>query len=393
MASTAAQMRAYSGIAFFSFGFRPFFLCGAVVAGVLPFATALVFSGAISLDKPVDIVAWHGHEMIYGYLGAVVAGFVLTAVPNWTGRLPMMGAPLMALFVLWLAGRVVMIAAPGAWAAAIVDGGFLLVMDLVLWREVLAGRNWRNLPVCVLIGLFAAGNIVWHGEVLTGAGGALGLRWGAAVIAVLLGLIGGRVTPSFTRNWLAKSGGQPIDAAFGLIDKAAVGGGVLAMTAWVAAPAFSGTGALLATAAALHFARLVRWGGWRTRHEPLVFILHAGYFWLALAFVFLGVSVFDQAFVTRSTAMHALTAGAAGVMTLAVMTRATLGHTGRTLTADRATLGIYALVNLGAVLRLAAPFLSHYYSTIISAAGAVWGAAFLLFVIVYGRYLTSPRKS
>lgn len=393
MASTAAQMRVYNGAAFFSFGFRPFFLCGAIVAATAPVVTALVLSGAISFDSPVGMIAWHSHEMIYGYLAAVVAGFVLTAVPNWTGRLPMMGAPLMMLFALWLAGRVAMAAAPGAWAAAIIDGAFLLVMDLILWREVLAGKNWRNLPVCMLIGLFAVGNIVWHAGVLTSVGGALGFRWGVAVIAVLLGLIGGRVTPSFTRNWLAKNGGKPIDAAFGLMDKAAVAGSVLAAAAWIAAPGFPGTGALLAIAAGLHFVRLVRWGGWRTHREPLVLILHVGYFWLALAFAFLSFSVFDPALVSRSTAIHALTAGAAGVMTLAVMTRATLGHTGRALTADSATIAIYGLVNLGAALRLSASFFPQYYTTVISAAGAVWGAAFVLFAVVYGRYLIEPRQS
>ena len=145
MSSTAAQMRAYRGSAFFSFGFRPFFLCGALVASFLPFFTGLVLAGIFQFDYELGIIGWHGHEMIYGYLAAVVAGFILTAVPNWTGRLPMMGWRLAALFSLWLAGRAVMFLSPGAVYSAITEGAFFVdnVCD-----HVARGCRWKELAEC-----------------------------------------------------------------------------------------------------------------------------------------------------------------------------------------------------------------------------------------------------
>lgn len=391
MSSTAAQMRAYKGVALFSFGFRPFFLCGALVATCLPLATGLVLSGVIPFENTLGVINWHAHEMLYGYLAAVTAGFILTAVPNWTGRLPLMGWRLVALLLLWLAGRAAMLAAPDAPYSAITDGVFLLFIDAIMWREIITGKNWRNAPVCVLMGLFAFGNILWHFDIANGGTGAFALRWGLAVIAILLALIGGRVTPSFTRNWLAKTNRSVIDASFRALDTVAIFSVVLSMIAWLAAPAHWIAGALLIIASLFHFMRLSRWQGWRTISEPLVTILHIGYCWLAAGMFLLGVSAIDPALVSQTTGVHALTAGAAGVMTLAVMTRATLGHTGRVLRANTSTVIIYMLVNLGAAIRLAAPFSPEYYVYLIKAAGAVWGGAFFLFAIVYGRYLVSPR--
>ena len=329
--------------------------------------------------------------MLYGYLAAVIAGFVLTAVPNWTGRLPVMGWRLAALFSLWLAGRGALLLAPGAYSAAIIDAAFLIVMDIIVWREVLTGKNWRNVPVCVLLGMLAIGNVFWHVDILSGGSGNFGLRWGLSVVAILLALIGGRVTPSFTRNWLAKTNRKTIEATVTTLDKAAIAAALLSMSAWLFAPAHSGAGALLIGAGLIHLIRLARWAGWRTFSEPLVTILHIGYLWLALALLLLGVSAINPLLVSQSTALHALTAGAAGVMTLAVMTRATRGHTARALSADHATVIIYMLVNLGAAIRLIAPYFPQYYAYLIMAAGAVWGLAFLTFAIVYGRYLVSPR--
>ena len=261
MSSTAAQMRAYRGPAFFSFGFRPFFLCGALVASLLPFFTGLVLAGIFPFDYALGIIGWHGHEMLYGYLAAIVAGFILTAVPNWTGRLPMMGWRLAALFSLWLAGRAVMLLSPGAIYSAVIDSAFLLLMAAFMWREVIAGKNWRNAPVCALMTLFGLGNIFWHFDVVNDGAGGFGLRWGVAVIAVLLALIGGRVTPSFTRNWLAKTDRSVIDASFRPLDKIAIGALAVSLIAWLAAPAHGAAGMMLIVASLLHVARLFRWQG------------------------------------------------------------------------------------------------------------------------------------
>jgi uncharacterized protein involved in response to NO len=393
MASTAEQLRQYRGPVLFSFGFRPFFLFGALLASILPMLTALSMAGAVTISGAYGAIAYHGHEMVFGFLAAIVTGFVMTAVPNWTGRLPVLGWRLIGLFSLWLAGRIAMAAsgAIGAQAAAVIDCMFLIVVDLIVLREIAAGKNWRNLPVCFLIGLFALGNVLWHSQATANGAGQFGLRWGIAIIAILLALIGGRVTPSFTRNWFMKNKIPVADAPFAIVDKLALGAIVVAMIVWLAAPTGIGTGVLLFAASALHLCRLARWRGWLTTAEPLVTILHVGYLWLAVALLFLGAAAAFPECVSVSTAFHALTAGAAGVMTLAVMTRATRGHTGRALTADAPTIAIYGLVNLGAASRIAASFWLSNYSAALTVAAALWSSAFLLFSLVYGRYLLSPK--
>lgn len=395
MSSSSEQIRRYAGPAIFSFGFRPFFLSAAACAAFVPLIAAVSLSHETPIGGPIGPLAYHAHEMIFGYLGAVIAGFVLTAVPNWTGRMPIVGWRLAAIFGLWLAGRAAMLGAGviGAVLAAVVDASFLAVLSFVIWREILTGKNWRNLPVCALITIFAAANLAWHLMVLQGGAGTAGLRTGACVIAMLLALIGGRITPSFTRNWLAKTGRPPIDAALGRIDKAALLSLALGLVFYVVAPAMVLTGAILTVAAILLMARLMKWRGWRTLREPLVAILHVGYLWLGVSIFLIGVSILAPAAIAPSSALHALTAGAAGVMTLAVMSRATLGHTGRPLRADGATVAIYALVNLGAVLRVAAPVSPFSYASVILLAGCVWAGAFALFAIVYGRRLIVPRQS
>lgn len=385
-------MRRYAGPALFSFGFRPFFLAAAMVAALTPLVTGLAFFGAITANPPGGIIAWHGHEMVYGYLSAVIAGFILTAVPNWTGRLPLMGPRLMGLAGLWLAGRAAMLLSDAA-LAGLIDGAFLFVLDLFLWREVLAGKNWRNAPVCLLVLLLAIGNLVWHVGIAQGQGGSIGLHFGIGVVAILLALIGGRVTPSFTRNWLAKTGREPIHAPFALFDKLAIGALVVAILMWIFLPQLMATGALLLLAGLLHFVRLARWRGWKTFAEPLVIILHIGYFWLATGVTLLGVSVFAPSILPAASALHALTAGAMGVMPLAVMTRAVRGHTGRVLQADAATLIIFALVNIGALARVAAPLVPAPYAFGLLTSGVIWSSAFVVFAIVYGRYLLAPCVS
>ncbi len=395
MVSTAAQLRSYAGSAFLSFGFRPFFLFGALLASILPILTVAALSGAIPYNPTYGLIAYHGHEMVYGYLAAIVAGFMLTAVPNWTGRLPVMGWRLAALFGLWIAGRIAFLIAGyvGISIVALVDASFLIVMDVILWREVITGKNWRNIPICIVIGVFATGNLFWHFDVLSGGGGSFSLRWGVGLIAILISLIGGRIVPSFTRNWLVKNGKAPFEASFGAIDKASIGALASSMIAWFVAPNHMVTSVLLLAAACIHLLRMSRWKGWLTLSEPLVAILHIGYLWLCIGLAFLGISAVNAAIIPLSTAIHALTAGAAGVMTLAVMTRATLGHTGRDLHADASTTLIYTLVNVGAALRFSATFAPGHYNDLLAASGLLWSGAFLIFALVYGRYLITPKIS
>jgi uncharacterized protein involved in response to NO len=388
--------RRYSGPAFFSFAFRPFFFCGALFAGIaIPVWAALFTGRLVATAADFDPMRWHAHEMLFGYLGAVIGGFLLTAIPNWTGRLPVAGTPLAGLLALWLLGRIgAVLLALGAIGPAVG-----IVLELLYWlalsgtafREVIAGNNKRNLPVVAMIAAFALADIVSFLPDWSETDPMLGARLAIALAATLISLIGGRITPSFTRNWLAKEKGEPFPAPFGRIDKAAVALTLIAMLAWAFRPDRDWAGGLLLAAACVQAVRLARWQGQRTFKEPLVVILHLGYLWLVAALALLGVSAIAPTLIATSPALHAMTAGAVGAMTLAVMTRASLGHTGRALAADLGTRAIYALAMLGALLRVAAPWLPTDYAETVGLAGLLWASAFLLFAVKYGPYLFSRK--
>lgn len=385
---TAADRRAYRGPALFSFGFRPFFLFGATWAALAVPLWLWAYAGsgpALGVDRD-----WHVHEMLFGYLAAVVAGFLLTAVPNWTGRMPVMGAPLAALFGLWVLGRLAMISPwrGEPWAMAL-DSLFLVAFAVLIWREVVAGRNSRNLPVCLIVTLLAVANIAFH---LSPYARGAPERAALGAAAALIGLIGGRVVPSFTRNWLAPQGLGDQVAVSPRLDQVSLYVTGLAGAAWVIWPGEIAAGGLLVAAGLVAAVRLARWGGWRTRAEPLVWILHLGYGWLTAALVLLGFAVLAPQWIPRTAGVHALTAGAIGVMTLAMMTRASLGHTGRARVAGPATLTIYLLVNVAAVLRVAAAFAGAWRTVGLEVSGGLWVSAFALFAIAYGPALTRPAR-
>jgi len=387
MTSTAAARRAYAGPALFSFGFRPFFFFGAIwSAVVVPLWLFSYFhGGSAALTRE-----WHIHEMIFGFLGAVIAGFLTTAVPNWTGRMPVIGLPLGGLVSLWVLGRIAMLFQDVlGTASAVIDSLFLLTFAAVIWREVLAGRNWRNLPVCGLITLFALANVAFHLPI--GAAVDVGVRLALGAATVLIGLIGGRIVPSFTRNWMKARALTPEPALFGNVDRVALGLTVVGAGLWMIAPQTPVTGFALMLAGLAQLVRVARWRGWRAAGEPLVWILHLGYGWLGAALLLLGGASFDPDIVPRSAGIHALTAGAVGVMTLAVMTRATRGHTGRPLAADTVTTAIYLAINAAALLRVAGPFSGASQGLLLTASGLVWSLAFGGFAIAYGRMLLLPR--
>jgi uncharacterized protein involved in response to NO len=374
-------------------GFRPFFLACALWAVVALPLWLLALLGGVELPSAFDPLTWHRHEMLFGFVGAAVAGFLLTAIPNWTGRLPIAGWPLATLAVLWLAGRIAVTwsAAVGPFAAAAVDVGLWLVLAFVGAREILAAKN-RNLPLVAMVLLFGLANALDH----AGAAGMiedrdLGMRAGIGLVILMISVIGGRIIPSFTRNWLAKQGqteglpGQP-----GRFDLAVILATAIALIGWIAAPTAEAAGAMLLVAALLQLVRLARWRGWRTISDRLVLILHVGYLWLPIGLGLLGASLLALP-VPRSAAIHALTAGAMATMILAVMTRATLGHTGRALSASVMTQAAYLLVTLGAIARVLAPLGVVGYRAGMEAAGVLWVAAFALFLAAYGPMLTGPR--
>jgi uncharacterized protein involved in response to NO len=378
------------GLAVLSYGFRPFFLLGALwAAAALPAWVAMLEFG-LEPSGPFTGVRWHAHEMTFGYLAAVMAGFALTAVPNWTGRLPLSGVPLAGLAVLWVAGRVACALVDAPLVALVVDAAFLVVLAVAFWREIIAGGNWRNIPIAALFSLMALANIAFHGEEgwLMFDGGGYGQRLALGVAATMVALIGGRVVPSFTRNWMSRVGLSPPPAPFGRLDKITLA----AIVASLAMPAYDATGIALLVAGGLTLVRLSRWRGFSSWREPIVAVLHLGYLWLAGSIVLLGLAILEPGLVPAPAALHALTAGAIGTMTLAVMTRATLGHTGREIVAGPATVLIYGLVTAGALARTAAPFLDVDYLAAVSLAGLIWSAAFAVFVLAYGRPLLMPGR-
>ena len=391
--AAAGSGRRRSVPAVLSHGFRPFFLLAALAAALMVPAWLAMFAHGLAPAGPLDPLAWHAHEMVWGYLAAVIAGFLLTAIPNWTGRLPVAGPALALLVALWLAWRLALLLLPyPVWAAAI-DLAFLPVLLLAALREVQAAGNRRNLPVVGLIGLFAAGNLVFHLEPWLPFRPGAGIDLALAVAALLIALIGGRIIPSFTHNWMNRRGLRPRPVPFGTFDKAVLAGTGIALVAWLVAPEWRGGGVLLLAAAAAHLARLARWQGHRCLRDPLLAVLHLGYLWLAVSLGLMGMAAVVPDLVPASAALHALTAGAIGTMTLAVMTRASLGHTGRALQADGWTTACYALVTLGAVARVAAPWCGADYLPALMLGGTAWAAGFGLFALRYAPILLGPRKA
>jgi len=388
------RYRPHEGAALLSAGFRPFFLLAALWAALaIPLWLALL-AGAPAVPTALAPAIWHVHEMVFGYAAATVAGFLLTAIPNWTGRMPLQGAPLAALALLWAAGRAGVLLS-GAWgpaAAAVLDLAFPTAFLGAIAREIIAGRNWRNLPMLVALTLLLIGNLLVHLEALgVAATAALGNRLGIATLVMLITFIGGRIVPSFTRNWLVREQpGSAAPAPFDIVDRVVLALTALALALWVAVPG-TRAAALAELAAGVALAlRLWRWRGHQAWREPLVWSLHLGYAWLALGFLLLGATGIAPLLPTTA-AVHALTVGAIGTMTLAVMTRASLGHTGRPLVAGRGTTAIYLLVTLAALLRLAAPLTDAQQMLFLDMAGAAWSGAFGLFVVLYAGPLTLPR--
>lgn len=387
--STASAMRAYRGPALFSFGFRPFFLFGSLWGALAAPLWVYVLAhdgglvGRIGLD-------WHIHEMLFGYVGAIVGGFLLTAVPNWTGRYPVIGVRLAILFGLWAAGRAAM-TLPGLdrLALAALDSAYFVALCAVIWREVIAGRNWRNLVVALAVTGLAASNLAFHLRP-EGAGLDAAVRAGLAVVILLLALIGGRVTPSFTRNWLARRAPGPLPAPSSRFDLLVIVATVIATAAWVVRPELAAVGVALTATGALHFVRLARWAGWRTASQPLVWILHLGYAWLAVGLILLGLAVLGAPF-APSAGLHALTAGAMGVMIMAMTTRATRGHTGRELSAGAGTLILYILINAAAAVRVAGGLWPVVHGEALIVSSVLWAGALLGFAVLYGPMLARPR--
>jgi uncharacterized protein involved in response to NO len=384
----------HTGPVILSAGFRPFFLGSAIWAALAIPLWLAVYGGGVAAPSLLPPLVWHVHEMVFGFAAATVAGFLLTAIPNWTGRKALQGWPLATLVLLWAIGRIAVLLSGdiGGAAAALADLSFPTAFLGIVAREIVAGRNWRNLPILAALSLLLAGNCLVHFAALGIADTAdLGNRIGLVTLLMLISLVGGRIIPSFTHNWLTKTRPAikpPIPE--GPFDRAALVVTALALAAWALAPNAMITAWANFVAGGAVALRLSRWRGIRTTQEPLLLVLHMGYAWLALGLLLLGLNRFLEV-LPATAALHALTVGAIGTMTLAVMTRASLGHTGRSLTAGPGTKAIFLLITLAAVLRVLSPLAGDQTGLVLPLAGASWSAAFGLFAALYGGALARPR--
>lgn len=394
MTTSSDKMRAWQGPAILSFGFRPFFLFGALWAALAMVLWMLMLTGSLELPTRFDPVSWHAHEFLFGYLGAVLAGFLLTAVPNWTGRLPIVGWPLAGLVALWGVGRVAVAVSAWLpwWAAMALDLAFPLALAAVLAREIVAGRNWKNLTVLALVLSLSLANALFHIDAAQGGfpAGGIGLRLGLGGAVLLISLIGGRIVPSFTRNWLAQRRNPALPVPSGQADSLVVLVTLAVLAVWVVWPWQPVTAGLCLLAGAAQLWRLSRWSGRHTGAESLVWVLHAGYLFVPLGFLAVAAGWFLPGM--GPAAQHVWMAGAVGLMTLAVMTRASLGHAARPLHATRPITAIYGAL----ILSVLARFLSGAFPAeiwLLHGAATAWIVAFAGFAVIYWPILAYPKQA
>jgi uncharacterized protein involved in response to NO len=387
-----------SAHALFSYGFRPFFLG----AGVYAVVVMGIWVAWLSMQMPdwamfaSSPFAWHAHEMIFGFAAAAVAGFLLTAVPNWTGALPLSGPPLMLLFAVWLAGRIAMLAAGllGPVVAGMADLAFLPALGISAARQLFGKPAPRNLMLLGILAAMLGANCTYHLS-STGLGprAELGaLRFALMLLVLLIAIIGGRVIPAFTHNWLhLNRASTRMPQRFTWLDAAAiVGVALLALLQVVPAPDWL-QGCIALFAALANGTRLVLWRGAPTWRAPIVLVLHVGYAWLVIGLVLMSAAAFGPG-LPSIAAEHAFGAGAVATMIMAIMTRASLGHTGRVIVAPRAVVLAYGLLTLAAFLRVFGMGLDPaHYLEVLQVAASAWLGAFGLFVAVYAPILATSR--
>jgi uncharacterized protein involved in response to NO len=271
-----------------------------------------------------------------------------------------------------------------------IDVAFLATLAAVALREIVAGKNWRNLRVLIVLGVLIAGNIVFHLEVIAHGSADYGIRLSIAAAIGLIMLVGGRIVPSFTHNWLVRNNPGRLPRQFARFDALALGAGALALALWIVLPQLAVSGVVLIMTGVLQAARLARWAGDRTFAHRLVVVLHVGYAFVPIGFLLLGAAILWPSEWPTSAGLHAWMVGAIGLMTLAVMTRASLGHTGQKLAASVPTQVIYFCALLAALARIVAAF--EPPSALLYAAAFAWVLAFGGFAAVFGPLLLGRAR-
>ncbi|MBB3463129.1 NnrS family protein [Rhizobium sp. BK377] len=381
-----------TGPVLFSYGFRPFFLASALFA----IASIDIWVAHLSFGVPVapdyGTLYWHAHEMLFGFAPAVLAGFLLTAIPNWTGRLPIAGRPLAMLFAIWCAGRIAMLLSGsiGIVLATAIDSLFLPVMLLVCAREVVAGKKWKDLKVIAGLFVLSLANVLFHIAVIEGIGPELAIRLGIGAYVLLVTIVGGRILPSFTRNWINQSGRTDFPVPYNSFDAATIIIGAVVLVLWACAPDAIATCGTAVVAAVLNTIRLIRWRGWTTWPESILFVLHATFLFVPIGFA--AISLQASGLLPEVAALHIFAIGTISMMMLAVMTRATRGHTGRKLKSSRMANISYVLLGCVALVRPLAELIPTLSTEILALAAIGWTAAFGLFVVEHGPLLWSERN-
>jgi len=380
--------------ALFDYGFRPFFLLAGVYAMAIVPIWLYFYAHSPTTFGALPPMYWHAHEMLYGFVTAAIAGFLLTAVPSWTGARGFAGTPLRMLVAAWLVGRIAMatIGTVPFWVTALAELSMLALLAALLLPPLVRSQN-RNMPMLAVLA------VLW----LVDAAFLVALKKGDVLLAsrtmtlaidfvlILVTIIGGRIVPAFTANALRRRGEMPDIVSRRWVETAVIGSMILIALVDVFAPNGLTSATLAAIAAAMHVVRLSGWRSFKTRGESILWVLHVGYAWLPIGLALKACYLFG-AFDWASKWQHALTAGVFGTMILAVMTRASLGHTGRPLVVSRAITAAYVLLTLGVALRVSSSFVSpHSYVTVVCIAGAAWTLAFALFLVVYAPILIKPR--
>ncbi|HZQ62953.1 MAG TPA: NnrS family protein [Casimicrobiaceae bacterium] len=383
--SDSARPRA-SKFALFNLGFRPFYLLASVFAAVSIALWALEYSGHLPrgyLQSPL----WHGHEMLFGYTIAVIAGFLFTAVRNWTGQPTPTGPTLALLALLWLLGRVLVPTRFGV-AAALVDAAFPIAVAAGIAVPLVRSGNRRNYFFAALLVLLALLAMVFH---LAYAGVIawpvrVSLQLALDIVLFIMVVMGGRVIPMFTNNAIPGTQARRVRG----VESAALGSVVALFIADLLQLPGIALVLITAFAAAAHLLRLALWQPWRTLRTPLVWILHASYAWIVVHLALRALAL--GGLVAEPLATHALTIGAVGGLTIGMMTRTARGHTGRTLIADGYETACYVLVQLAAIVRVfGAMVLASAYRDTVLVSAALWVAAFTIYAIRYWPVLAYPR--
>lgn len=380
--------------------FRPFYLGGSIFAALAIFIwLSTWFHGFIPPAPPIAPLLWHMHEMVYGFAAAIIIGFLFTAARNWTGLPLPAGAPLAIVFTLWVAARVGMyiLYAP---ITAIIDSSLLLIVAAVLSRAFIRAKSYTNMPIALVLCLLAGSNITFHLSMhgLVAIPAAKAVELGLFLVIMMELVIGSRIVPGFTASALPHARplrSKPLTiatltlAALALLTSTLITTGTPALLNPIA-----GTLGILAGVTAL--AQWLAWKPWATRARPILWILHLSYAWIPVGLILLGVCAFDANLVTRSAAIHALAAGSIGGLILGMITRTSLGHSGRVVRAGRCELTMYTLVILAALCRVAAavaPTVPGVYKWGMTAAGVAWMAAFTTFAIAYAPMLLGRRAT